>query len=264
MSAANEQRRCRSSGSRSSATTTTTRTRSQLRWRARLGSGDQASATIFVIMRRMRAPLIILIVIFAVSVLGLVLIPGEDPAGQPYQMTFLRRLLLHELHRVDDRFRRAAVPVHRQPADVGDHLDLPDGDRLGLRHRVAADPDPGSGVPQCACAATVLPGRCGGSGSRSCCSPGTVRPANCSASRSIAGPAVRGDRPVGRPHRFAGSGRLPRRHPRPGRRCAQSAPSRGGRSRPPLLLRRGRADQRRRGEPGGHHGRGAVAPGTCR
>jgi len=62
--------------------------RRHLRWRARLGSGDQASATIFVIMRRMRAPLIILIVIFAVSVLGLVLIPGEDPAGLPYHMSF--------------------------------------------------------------------------------------------------------------------------------------------------------------------------------
>ena len=47
------------------------------------GSGDQASATIFVIMRRMRAPLIILIVIFAISVLGLVLIPGQDlPASR--------------------------------------------------------------------------------------------------------------------------------------------------------------------------------------
>ena len=41
--------------------------RPHIRWRARLGSGDQASATIFVIMRRMRAPLIILIVIFAIT-----------------------------------------------------------------------------------------------------------------------------------------------------------------------------------------------------
>ena len=52
------------------------RRRPHISWRARLGSGDQASATIFVIMRRMRAPLIILIVIFAISVLGLTLIPG--------------------------------------------------------------------------------------------------------------------------------------------------------------------------------------------
>jgi Trk K+ transport system NAD-binding subunit len=38
----------------------------------------QPSATIFLILRRMRAPLIILIVILAVSVLGLTLIPGRD------------------------------------------------------------------------------------------------------------------------------------------------------------------------------------------
>ncbi len=57
-------------------------------WRARLGSGDQASQTIFVILRRMRAPLITLIVIFAVTVLGLVLIPGQDASGAPFHMTF--------------------------------------------------------------------------------------------------------------------------------------------------------------------------------
>jgi voltage-gated potassium channel len=62
--------------------------RPRIHWRARLGSGDQASATIFVIMRRMRAPLIILISIFAISVLGLVLIPGEDLNHQPFHMTF--------------------------------------------------------------------------------------------------------------------------------------------------------------------------------
>jgi Trk K+ transport system NAD-binding subunit len=48
---------------------------------AHLESSGQASATIFLIMRRMRAPLIILIVIFSVSVVGLTLIPGVDPAG---------------------------------------------------------------------------------------------------------------------------------------------------------------------------------------
>ncbi len=46
-----------------------------------------ASAGLMLVMRRMRAPFIVLIVIFAVSVLGLSLIPGEDPAGQPYRMT---------------------------------------------------------------------------------------------------------------------------------------------------------------------------------
>ena len=56
--------------------------------RRRVGSAEQATATIFVIMRRMRAPLITLIVIFAISVLGLTLIEGVDPAGAPYRMTF--------------------------------------------------------------------------------------------------------------------------------------------------------------------------------
>jgi voltage-gated potassium channel len=41
------------------------------------------SSTIFLIMRRMRAPLITLIVIFFVSVVGLSLIPGVNAEGQP-------------------------------------------------------------------------------------------------------------------------------------------------------------------------------------
>jgi voltage-gated potassium channel len=51
--------------------------------RVHIESSSQASSTIFLIMRRMRAPLIILIVIFSVSVVGLTLIPGIDPDGQP-------------------------------------------------------------------------------------------------------------------------------------------------------------------------------------
>ncbi len=44
------------------------------------------SSTIFLILRRMRAPLIVLITIFAVSVLGLSLIPGRDAAGNEARM----------------------------------------------------------------------------------------------------------------------------------------------------------------------------------
>jgi voltage-gated potassium channel len=51
-------------------------------------SSAQATATIFLIMRRMRTPLIVLIVIFAVSVLGLTLIPGQDAQGRPWRMGF--------------------------------------------------------------------------------------------------------------------------------------------------------------------------------
>src|SRR3569832_2572993 len=49
-------------------------------------SPTQASATIFLVLRRMRTPLIVLIVIFAVSVLGLTLIPGQDAQGRPWRM----------------------------------------------------------------------------------------------------------------------------------------------------------------------------------
>ncbi len=45
-------------------------------------SSRQASSTIFLIMRRMRAPLITLIVILSVSVVGLSLIPGVDDQGR--------------------------------------------------------------------------------------------------------------------------------------------------------------------------------------
>lgn len=58
------------------------------RRRAAVGSATHASETIFLVLRRMRVPLIVLIVIFAVSVLGLTLIPGRDPSGQPYRMGF--------------------------------------------------------------------------------------------------------------------------------------------------------------------------------
>jgi voltage-gated potassium channel len=58
------------------------------RWRVPMASSHQASATIFLVMRRMRAPLIVLIVIFAISTLGLTLIPGQDPQGRPWRMGF--------------------------------------------------------------------------------------------------------------------------------------------------------------------------------
>jgi voltage-gated potassium channel len=60
--------------------------------RARLlaaaASANRASETIFLILRRMRAPLIVLIAIFSVSVLGLTLIPGQDDQGRPWDMGF--------------------------------------------------------------------------------------------------------------------------------------------------------------------------------
>jgi len=45
--------------------------------------------TVFLILRRMRAPLLLLIAVYAVSILGLVLMPGLDSSGRPYRMDFL-------------------------------------------------------------------------------------------------------------------------------------------------------------------------------
>ena len=46
------------------------------------------SSAIFLVLRRMRVPLIVLIAIYAVSVLGLTLIPGQDADGKPWSMGF--------------------------------------------------------------------------------------------------------------------------------------------------------------------------------
>ncbi|MFK5937458.1 MAG: NAD-binding protein [Sulfurimonas sp.] len=43
---------------------------------------------IWIIFKRLRTPFIIIIVTFAISIIGLVLIPGVDNNGQVYQMTF--------------------------------------------------------------------------------------------------------------------------------------------------------------------------------
>lgn len=53
-----------------------------------VATAAQASDAIFLILRRMRIPLIVLIVIFAVSVLGLTLVPGQDGAGRPARLGF--------------------------------------------------------------------------------------------------------------------------------------------------------------------------------
>ena len=55
--------------------------------RVHSASSSQASSTIFLVMRRMRVPLITIIVIFSVSVVGLTLIPGIGPDGQPARIS---------------------------------------------------------------------------------------------------------------------------------------------------------------------------------
>jgi voltage-gated potassium channel len=55
--------------------------------RTQIESSSQASSTIFLVMRRMRTPLITLIVIFFISVVGLTLIPGIDAEGRPARLS---------------------------------------------------------------------------------------------------------------------------------------------------------------------------------
>ena len=43
---------------------------------------------IFLILRRMRRPLLTLIVVYTIAMLGLVLIPGQDANGDPWHMGF--------------------------------------------------------------------------------------------------------------------------------------------------------------------------------
>ena len=53
-----------------------------------MGSQHSQSKVLALILRRMRAPLIVLITTYAISVLGFVLIPGVDDHGEPWHMGF--------------------------------------------------------------------------------------------------------------------------------------------------------------------------------
>ena len=50
------------------------------------------NTAIFILLRRMRAPLLVLIVVYAIAVIGLVLIPGETIDGRPHYMSFFHAL----------------------------------------------------------------------------------------------------------------------------------------------------------------------------
>ncbi len=46
------------------------------------------SNSVWIIIHRMRIPLLVIIITFAISIIGLTLIPGQDDQGRPYHMTF--------------------------------------------------------------------------------------------------------------------------------------------------------------------------------
>ncbi|MFN8851037.1 MAG: ion channel, partial [Inhella sp.] len=43
----------------------------------------------FVLLRRLRRPLVVLILAYAVAIVGFVLLPGQTPDGRPWRMDFL-------------------------------------------------------------------------------------------------------------------------------------------------------------------------------
>jgi len=52
----------------------------------RVAAEGPSTTAIFLVLRRMRAPLIVLVSLFAVSIFGLTLVPGQDQDGQPWRM----------------------------------------------------------------------------------------------------------------------------------------------------------------------------------
>ncbi|HEY9094631.1 MAG TPA: NAD-binding protein [Hydrogenophaga sp.] len=51
--------------------------------------GNRTRHGIFILLRRLRQPLVVLIAVYAVAVLGFTLIPGQTPQGEPWRMGFL-------------------------------------------------------------------------------------------------------------------------------------------------------------------------------
>ena len=52
----------------------------------RVSAEGPSTTAIFLVLRRMRAPLIVLISLFAISIVGLTLVPGQDLDGRPWRM----------------------------------------------------------------------------------------------------------------------------------------------------------------------------------
>ncbi|CAA9230424.1 MAG: Potassium channel protein, partial [uncultured Blastococcus sp.] len=186
--------------------------------------------------------------------------PRSGPRRRPGADGLLRRLLHHELHRDDDRLRRDPLPVHLQPADVGDHLDLPLGDRLGLCHRVAAGLAAGPRLPLRAGPPALQPQ--GVAAARAVPADRRLRAHGGAAGALVrrAGQAVRRPRPGPRADRRPGAGQLPRRRPGADRRRPRSRAPGGRRSGPHVLRGRARAHRRRGGQPRDRHGGCTAAP----
>ncbi|MDH5513056.1 MAG: NAD-binding protein [Gammaproteobacteria bacterium] len=68
------------------------------------------NTALFLILRRMRAPLLVLIVAYAVSILGLVLIPGMEVDGKPQHLTFFHAFYIMTYTATTTGFGELPVP----------------------------------------------------------------------------------------------------------------------------------------------------------
>lgn len=66
---------------------------------------------LFIFLRRMRAPLITLIAAYAIALLGLVLMPGVDPEGRPWRLSFFHAFYLLTYTATTTGFGELPVPV---------------------------------------------------------------------------------------------------------------------------------------------------------
>lgn len=69
---------------------------------------------IFLVLRRMRLPLIVLVVVFSISVAGLTLIPGLDDAGRPYRMSVFDAFYLMSYTATTIGFGEIPYPLTRE------------------------------------------------------------------------------------------------------------------------------------------------------
>ena len=79
----------------------------------------QRSQIIYLILRRLRTPLIVLVCVYAVSVLGFVLIPGVDDQGNPWKMDFFHAFYFVSYMGSTIGFGELPYPFYRRPADLG-------------------------------------------------------------------------------------------------------------------------------------------------
>ena len=152
--------------------------------RGRCRGPSAPSSAIFLVLRRMRTPLIVLIAIYAISVLGLTLIPGQDADGKPWSMGFFHAFYFMSYTATTIGFGEIPHAFTDAPAPVGHVLHLPHGDRLGVRDRHAARAAAGPRLPSRARRAALRAQGARACASRSCWSPATARPAARSVARS--------------------------------------------------------------------------------